>query len=53
MDPVPDVDQVPDFLQLFLLLDVSSVEGQGQEVNGNAEDHDGGADHAELQEEIL
>ena len=49
LDPVLDVDQVPDFLQLLLLLDVRPVEGEGQQVNRDAEDHDARADDAKLE----
>ena len=49
LDPVLDVDQVPDFLQLLLLLDVRSVEGEGQQVNRDAEDDDARADDAKLE----
>ena len=49
LDPVLDVDQVPDFLQLLLLLDVRSVEGEGQQVNRDTEDHYARADDAKLE----
>ena len=53
LDPVLDVDQVPDFLQLLLLLDVRPVEGEGQQVNRDAEDHDARADDAKLENNSL
>ncbi len=52
LNAISDVSQVLDLLELLLFPDLSSVEGQGQEVNGNAEYHDPGTDDAKLKKEI-
>jgi hypothetical protein len=52
LNAISDVSQVLDLLELLLFPDLSSVEGQGQEVNRNAEYHDPGTEDAKLKNKI-